>query len=236
MSDRLVYIAEQFKGHFITAPAEMARKLKDIKAYVFDWDGVFNSGLKDAGGSSPFSEVDSMGTNLLRFHHSLVHHELPSVAIISGENNQAARYLAQREAFHAVYSGMKFKNEALLHFCKEQNLKPHQIAFFFDDVLDLSVAQQVGVRIMVSRAANPLLLDFAVAGNMADYLTGCEGGRGAVREGVELLMGLSGDYHETVTHRMNFTETYQSYLAKRNAVASNFFISENSVITQQSHS
>lgn len=234
MSDKLVYIAEQFKGQFIAQPEEIARKLKDIKAYVFDWDGVFNSGLKDAGGSSPFSEVDSMGTNLLRFHHYLVHQELPSVAIISGENNQAAKYLAQRESFHAVYSGMKFKNEALLHFCKEHNLKPHEIAFFFDDVLDLSVAQQVGVRIMVSRAANPLLLDFAVAGEMADYLTYCEGGRGAVREGIELLMGFNGDYHATITHRMNFTETYQDYLAKRNAFASDFFISENGVITQQS--
>ena len=39
----------------------LARQLHGIRALVFDWDGVFNDGWKDAQGGSPFSEVDSMG-------------------------------------------------------------------------------------------------------------------------------------------------------------------------------
>ena len=46
-------------------------RLDKIKAFVFDWDGVFNNGAKDSEGASPFNEVDAMGTNLLRFNHHL---------------------------------------------------------------------------------------------------------------------------------------------------------------------
>ena len=46
-------------GNFITNEALMQEKLKSIKAFVFDWDGVFNNGEKSGGGSSNFNEVDS---------------------------------------------------------------------------------------------------------------------------------------------------------------------------------
>ena len=47
-----------------TAPEpELLRRLARTKAVLFDWDGVFNDGFKDAEGGSPFSEVGSMGVN-----------------------------------------------------------------------------------------------------------------------------------------------------------------------------
>jgi 3-deoxy-D-manno-octulosonate 8-phosphate phosphatase (KDO 8-P phosphatase) len=47
-----------------TAPEpELLRRLARTKAVLFDWDGVFNDGFKDAEGGSSFSEVGGMGVN-----------------------------------------------------------------------------------------------------------------------------------------------------------------------------
>lgn len=233
MSDTLLYIAEHFRGSFITDPSVLQQRLAGIKAYVFDWDGVFNNGQKDESGSSPFNEVDAMGTNMLRFNHYLRTGEVPQFVVISGEHNKAAHTLAKREHFHAVYSGIKYKPEALDHLCKGCSMKPEEVVFVFDDILDLSVAAKAGVRFMVRRAANPLLIDYVVQHNLADYLTHAEGNNSAVREVIELMMGLNGRYAQTIEERMNFTDTYQRYLKLRNRAEARFYTSTESKITEQ---
>ena len=62
-------IFEQIGGVFCTPADLLAEKLKTIKAFVFDWDGVFNNAVKNENKSSNFNEADSMGTNMLRFNH-----------------------------------------------------------------------------------------------------------------------------------------------------------------------
>jgi len=37
-------------GRFISEPELISAKLKTIKAFIFDWDGVFNNGQKSAEG------------------------------------------------------------------------------------------------------------------------------------------------------------------------------------------
>src|ERR1044071_4322922 len=100
-------IESLFKGKFLTDTKAFRQKLKKIRAYIYDWDGVFNNGHKTESGSSSFSEIDSMGTNLLRFSHFLKSDELPLTAIISGEHNKAAVTFSEREHFHGLYSGIK---------------------------------------------------------------------------------------------------------------------------------
>lgn len=234
MKDSLNNLLQQFKGSFITAPDEMQQKLLQVKAYIFDWDGVFNNGKKEDNGSSSFNEIDAMGTNLLRFHYYLRTGTIPQFIIISGENNHAARTLALREHYQAVYTGVKFKNQALEHLCKEANIAPDEVAFVFDDVLDFSVAATAGVRMMVGREANPLLTSFAVQENLVDYITHHDGDNHAVREAIELMMGLSGNYERTISERMHFTETYQQYLQLRNLPEPKFYTSHNSTITELS--
>ena len=64
-------IFTQLGAKFITPISEIDRKLTHIKAFVFDWDGVFNNGVKNENKSSNFNEIDSMGTNMLRFSYFL---------------------------------------------------------------------------------------------------------------------------------------------------------------------
>lgn len=226
-------VTDHFKGTFVSSAESIADKLNSIKAFIFDWDGVFNPGFKDAEGRSPFSEVDAMGTNLLRFNSFLRQKSNPLVAIISGEHNKTAQSFAQRESIHAVYSGIKFKADALKHFTEEHRIKAEEVAFFFDDVLDLSAARECGLRFMVGRSANPLMTGFAVSNNMVDYLTECSGANGAVRECVELITGLSGTYNETMQHRIDFSQTYQGYLKVRNETKTKFFLSKEGQIISE---
>ena len=47
-------IPEFFKGTFLTDPSLIRQKFFNAKAFVFDWDGVFNDGYKNENGSSFF--------------------------------------------------------------------------------------------------------------------------------------------------------------------------------------
>ena len=199
------------------APASvLVEKLADIRAFLFDWDGVFNEGTKAAGASSPYSEPDSMGTNLLRFGGWRQHGTLPVVGILTALDNPTAVGLARREHFQVVYFGFKHKAEALDHLLETYQLRPSQVAFVFDDVIDLSVARQCGLRFFVNRPASPLLRRFVTERKLADYCTGNSGGSHAVREICELILGLQGQYEATVEERIAFHGSYARYLAERN--------------------
>ena len=221
---------ENLGGKFITPPDALAEKIARVKALVFDWDGVFNDGVKDESGSSTFSEVDSMGTNLLRFGLWLHQGRMPAAAIITGVHNERALELVGREHFHAGYVQAKHKVAVLEHFLSQHGLQPHEVAFFCDDALDLSVAAVVGVRMLVKRAANPLFTNYVLENALADYVTGHESGHFAVREGCELLLGLLGRYDEVMAERLRYFPVYDEYYAARQAIVPRLWRIENQVI------
>jgi 3-deoxy-D-manno-octulosonate 8-phosphate phosphatase (KDO 8-P phosphatase) len=222
----LLSIPDIFKGRFLADVKSLQEKLFQVKAFVFDWDGVFNNGSKDGSGGSTFSEIDAMGTNLLRFNHYLRRAAVPLSVIITGEHNLPAFAFAQREHFDTVYFKTPHKQQALRHLCAAHGLQPAEIAFVFDDVLDLPIAAEAGLRLMVARKANPLLLDFAADKGWADYITHCSGNSHAVREAAELLLALSGQYHATIQHRIDFSEMYTQYLQARNQQKTQFYTTQ----------
>jgi 3-deoxy-D-manno-octulosonate 8-phosphate phosphatase (KDO 8-P phosphatase) len=203
--------------HLTEAAFEM-RSLA-IKAVLFDWDGVFNDGFKDAEGGSPFSEVDSMGVNLLRFALWLRNDEkLPKAAIITGQHNAYAERFAERERFHGVYVGYTHKPEAFDAFLALHGLKAEEVAFFFDDVLDLPVAQRCGLRIMFGHSATHHFQQHVEASGLADITMPTGGGHHGLRQACELLIASWGEWERVVDHRVRYDLVYQRYLAARNAV------------------
>jgi len=219
-------------GKFLTPAPKIAQKLKGIKAFVFDWDGVFNNGQKDEKGTSLFNEIDSMGTNLLRFAYYTNNQQLPLTAVISGERNSAAFYWSEREHFTDCYYKFPRKTDALEHFCSKHNIKPSEIAFVFDDVLDLSLAAVVGIRIFIARKANPLFNDYVAKNKLADYITGNESGNFSVREACELMIGLQGLYDKVITERMVFSPGYKKYIDLRNIIPTSFYTKQNDSVVE----
>lgn len=217
-------------GQFLSDSALITHKLRGIKAFIFDWDGVFNNGQKNLDGSSNFSEVDSMGTNLLRFSHFLIHGKLPLTAIISGEKNDTALYFSKRECFDYSFFKTPHKTDALTYICQQENIKPSEVAYFFDDVLDLSIAEVCGLRMMVNRKANPLFVEYCIKHKLVDYLTGAEGGFYAVREATEVLTGLNGNFDAVIKERTQYTQSYSNYIQQRRLVKTKFFTVKDSVV------
>jgi len=224
-------LEDYFKGSFIPNIVAVKHKLRNIKAFIFDWDGVFNNGQKNIEGHSTFSEVDAMGINLLRFGYYLINKKLPITAVITGENNQLAFAYAKRENFDVVYSRALNKEKALVHLCQQYNLTPSEVMFVFDDVLDFSVAKLAGLRMMIGRSANPMLLDFAEKNRLVDYITFNDGANNALREICEMILLMTNNYNQVIDHRMKFSETYQTYLdLRRSNETLSFFLQQQEIV------
>jgi len=221
--DRIEQLFTGIGGTFLISPKVIEEKLRGVKAFIFDWDGVFNNGEKNENGSSNFNEVDSMGINMLRFSFWLLNEELPFTAIISGERNKASFYFCEREHFHGCYFRVMNKLEALEHFCHLHSLKHEEVAYVFDDVLDISIADVCGLSILVKRKSNPLFIEYIKTNKLADYITGAESGNFAVRESCELLMGINGRYEEAISSRSSNADNYKEYLGARNGIATGFY-------------
>ena len=228
MLKEITKLFEKQGGEFISSPSFIQEKLKGIKAFIFDWDGVFNSGTKGEGISSTYTEADSMGTNLLRFGYWLDNNKnLPIMAIITGENNQSAKKLAQREHFQQIYFKIPDKAIALQYLLNTYNLKEKDVAFCFDDVLDFPIAKRCGLKFMIRRNASPLFKQYAIENKLCDYITSQEGGNHAVREISDLILGLTKQINTVIKERTDFSELYTSYLKQRNIPITEMFTVKN---------
>lgn len=208
-------------GKFCIPYNAFSAKLESIRAFIFDWDGVFNDGTKDHQGSSDFNEVDAMGTNLLRFSRWQRTGEMPFVAVMSGERNTLSFQLTNREHFHQGYFRVKDKLHAFRHFVERHDLDPKEIAFVFDDVLDLGLANAAGLRILVQHNGAPLFRRYVLDHQLADYVTGQS--QYAIRESCELMIGATGNYSHVVEGRSAFSDEYRNYLAQRQAIETEYF-------------
>jgi 3-deoxy-D-manno-octulosonate 8-phosphate phosphatase (KDO 8-P phosphatase) len=166
-----------------------------------------------------------MGINMLRFSLwlSQTNKQRIKSAIVTGETNPTAFSFARREAFDTVYYQMKDKTKALSHFCSKCNLQPHEVAFFFDDILDLSLAKQVGVRLLMKRTNGIAFNQYVAEKGYADYATSADGGQYGIREASELWMSLNGTLPEVIEKRMEFAGVYAEFIAQRNCITTDFF-------------
>lgn len=202
------------KGAELHIPAEdFLEKLKGIRNFIFDWDGVFNRGIKMDPAGSPFSEPDSMGTNLMRLSCYLKHGMIARMGILTGAQNEGAYYFAHREHFDMIIRGYKDKNTALRMLLGQFELDRDATLFAWDDILDLPVAAWAGVSIQVRRDANPVLNSYTKQHGLADYTTAFPGGSYAVREISELFLSAQGNSAACIEARMQYSQTYQDYLA-----------------------
>lgn len=196
---------------------KLCAKLEKVDTFIFDWDGVFNEGIKINQAGSPFSEPDSMGTNLMRFSYYLKFGTLPRIGIMTGAQNEGALYLANREHFDFIIRGFTDKNEALSLLLKKYQIPSKKALFVWDDVLDLPVASWAGTSIQVSRNASPVLNEYAIMNNCVDYVTSAPGGKYAVREISNLYLAAMGNGKECIENRMQYNDLYRTYLSKRNS-------------------
>lgn len=210
---------KELGGEFPEGYASFAGRLARVRALVFDWDGVFNNGHKTHLDGSGFTEADSMGVNMLRFAIWLQNKgEMPITAIVSGADNKTAKQFATREHFNMVMTGVKRKDEALSVLSRDHAVVPEETAFFFDDIIDFTLAQRCGLRLFFNQPAAPLTRRYVLEHRLADYITGSTGGNMALREVCELLIASLKQFDTVVAARIRFEGKYEQYIQERNRV------------------
>ena len=169
-------------------PQKVLRKARRIKLLLLDVDGVLTDGrivLDDDGRElKNFDVRDGHGIHLL----------LKSgidVGFLSGRFSRVVSLRAKELGVRIVYQRIYNKLEAYEKIKRQTRLEDEQIAYMGDDVVDVPVLRQVGWAVVVRDCWDSLP-------PIADYVTRQVGGRGAVREVVELLLRAQGKWQEAM--------------------------------------
>jgi 3-deoxy-D-manno-octulosonate 8-phosphate phosphatase (KDO 8-P phosphatase) len=154
-----------------------------VKGVAMDVDGVLTDGTFWWGSAGEemkrFCFADVTGIGLARGAG------LP-IALISGESSASGKSLVQRYAdklgIGHVYAGCHDKAAALREFAAAHSLDLDEVCFIGDDVIDIPAMSAAGVAVAPSDA-HPAALARAA------YVTTAPGGRGAVREVLDFIVG-----------------------------------------------
>ncbi len=149
-----------------------------IELLVLDVDGVMTDGtiiVNDLGVESKhFYVKDGSGISLWRKSGK-------KVAIVSGRKAHCVDLRAAELGITPVIQGSLDKKASILSLIHELGLEPRQTCAMGDDVADLRMFGVVGLAACPSDAAIELA-------HQAHYVAGKPGGRGAVREVIELIL------------------------------------------------
>ena len=149
-----------------------------IKAVVLDVDGVLTDGTFWWGGNGEewkrFSFRDVMGISQARKAGMLF-------ALVSGERGALIERFAEKMGITDVYAGCKDKASAVTDFARKHGLELSALCYMGDDINDLPALQLAGL------AAAPADAHASVR-HVARLVTRHHGGRGAVRELLDLLL------------------------------------------------
>lgn len=171
-------------------PAKIRKKAKSIKLLLLDVDGVLTDGgivMNDRGEETKRFDVrDGHGIRLLL-------RAGVQIGLITGRSSKVVSHRAKDLGIQMVYQRVYNKLEAYKKIKRKARLKDQEIAFAGDDIVDLPILRKVGLAMTVKDCWGELK-------RQVDYVTAAQGGRGAVREMVELLLKAQGKWEE-ITRR-----------------------------------
>ena len=152
--------------------------LKDISLLVLDFDGVLTDDRvyvdQDGIESVAAHRGDGMGIAMAK-------EAGVEVVILSTERNPVVQARGDKLKV-PVYQGVVDKGERLQGILKEKGLLPENVAYIGNDLNDLPCFAVVGISVAVADAHQEVI-------RAADMVLSRNGGYGAVREFVDLLLG-----------------------------------------------
>ena len=162
----------------------MTDALKKIKCVAMDVDGVLTDGriIIDSKGveTKNFDVQDGFGIVFLKKCGI-------KTAILSARKSGVIAHRAKDLKIDKVYVGVFPKLSAYERMLKELKVLDEEVCFIGDDLADLGVMYRCGVSVAVANAVSEVK-------QIADYVTVRPGGRGAVREVVELILQAQGHW------------------------------------------
>ncbi|AZA87504.1 3-deoxy-D-manno-octulosonate 8-phosphate phosphatase [Chryseobacterium shandongense] len=164
-------------------------KLKNIKAFVFDVDGVFTDGsvyLLPGGNMcrvmnvlDGYAVVKALKNNYL-------------IGVITGGNDDMVKHRINYLGIDDYYAKSHDKMADFEDFKKKHQLKNEEILTMGDDIPDLHIMQNSAIAACPENAVPEIK-------EIADYISTVKGGSGAVRDVIEQVMKAQGKWHDDNT-------------------------------------
>jgi len=157
-------------------------KIRAVQLIAMDVDGVLTDGMAfygTGGVEGLFFNVQD-GTGIKWLHRAGLR-----TALVTGREVEAVRRRAEVLGIELVYQGAKVKMEAYERLLADTGLTDEALCFVGDDLMDLPVMRRAGLGVAVANARPEVK-------EAADLVTEAAGGRGAVRELVELVLKTQG--------------------------------------------
>ena len=167
--------------------------LDRIKCFVLDVDGVLTDGtvlaLESGEQTRSFSIKDGYGIEkaLQAGYH---------VAIISGGNQVGVCKRLEFLKIKHIHLGVKDKVVTLEALCVELGLTPEEIVFVGDDLPDYDVMLMSGLPCCPADATHEIR-------EISMYVSNHNGGRGCVREIIEMVMKKQGTWRKFEVENIN---------------------------------
>ena len=158
--------------------------LPNIKAFVFDCDGVFtdSSVLLLPGGEQARSMNVRDGLAVQMAGNKGSH-----VVIITGGKSTLVRERFVGLGVKDVYLKVKNKTEVFEKFLEEKGLNRSEVVYMGDDLPDLAPMQKAGLAACPKNAAEEIL-------GISDYISPYVGGKGCVRDIVEQTLRVQNNW------------------------------------------
>lgn len=165
---------------------ELTASCERVRLIVLDVDGVLTDGRLYYGDSGElfkaFFTTDGLGIRLAQRAGI-------AFAIITGRRSKIVAERASELDIEHVHQGIHDKSGALDEVLSAAGVTAEEACFIGDDIIDLPAMRRVGLSAAPSDAV-------AEVREYVDYVAGCAGGRGAVREVIELVLKRSGRWQQ----------------------------------------
>ncbi len=170
---------------------QLAReKARRVRWLVLDVDGVLTDGrIVLDGGDGEWKAFD------VRDGHRIViaAREGIRTVFLTGRSSRVVERRAAELGVHRVFQGAREKGAVIEQFFREEGARPEETAYLGDDIVDLPAMSRAGLAAAVGDAVPEVQA-------AADWIAAAPGGRGAVRELVEFILGAQGRW-EAVLER-----------------------------------
>ena len=175
-------------------PSDILKRASQIKLLLMDVDGVLTDGklynVPDRDGkmveTKGFDSQDGIALQWLNWKDV-------KTGVVSGRVSPATEERARQVKMTYVYQGHIEKVPILEEILDDAKISASEVAYMGDDLTDVVILRRVGLAIATANAREEVK-------RAAHYVTQAAGGRGAVREVVELLLKAQNRWEEILKH------------------------------------
>ena len=168
----------------------LLKRLRNIKFLVTDFDGVWTDNLvfhsQEGKEFVVRSKADSLGIDLLQGEglynkndYLSLNHSL-DILILSRESNPIVESISRKVKVKCL-TGQHTKVESLYREAEKRGLTLDRVLYIGNDLNDIECMELVGIAVAVADS-------YPRVSEVADYVTKNYGGRGAVREIIDLIL------------------------------------------------